>query len=263
LPVAYDRLGHGPPLVLLHPLGADRRVWHPVVERLRDRRELVVVDLPGFGDSAPLNKTPTPAALARAISEFLESIEIEQPHVAGISLGGWVALELGLAGAATTTTAIAPAGLWPEPLELRRATKRRTAGALAPLIGVMTASKLGRRLLLAGVVAHPERVPGADAAHLIRAWATAPGFVDVNRAMRAGRFEQLAEINGPVTLVWTEHDRLIHRLSSAPDNVRQIELADAGHLPVWDAPDALGEILLEATRASADGSQAARVETMD
>ena len=58
------RVGSGPPLVLLHPLGADRHVWDPVVERLRDRRELIGVDMPGFGDSpraGDLRPHPGPA----------------------------------------------------------------------------------------------------------------------------------------------------------------------------------------------------------
>jgi len=249
--------------VLLHPLGADRRVWRPVIEQLKDDRELVVVDLPGFGESEPLTTPATPTALAQTIAELLESIEIERPHVAGISLGGWVALELGLADRAATTTAIAPAGLWPRPLLPKSATVRTLAGALMPAVSAATWVTLGRRLLLAGVVAHPERVPGPDAAHLVRAWAKAPGFVDSSRAMRAGRFEGLAEIDGPVTLVWPEHDRLIRRLRSAPDNVRQVELPDAGHLPTWDAPNALAEILLEATSVSVEGSGSARVESLD
>ena len=56
--------------MLLHPLGADRHVWEPIVQRLRGRRELIAVDLPGFGDSPCLDGgvTPTPKALAAAVA---------------------------------------------------------------------------------------------------------------------------------------------------------------------------------------------------
>ena len=106
---------------------------------------------------------------------------------------------------------------------------------------------MGRRLLLGSAVAHPERVPAADAAHLVRAWATAPGFVAANDAMRAGRFEDLERIESPVTLVWPEHDRLVRHPAALPANVRSVTLADAGHVPVWDAPDALASMLLAAS----------------
>jgi pimeloyl-ACP methyl ester carboxylesterase len=111
--IAYARVGSGPALVMLHPLGADRHVWAPIVERLAHERELVTVDLPGFGESPPLrDETPTARALAGAVASLLASLEIERPHVTGNSLGGWVALELGLRGVTRSTSAIAPAGLW-------------------------------------------------------------------------------------------------------------------------------------------------------
>jgi pimeloyl-ACP methyl ester carboxylesterase len=47
--IAYDRTGDGPPLVLLHPLGADRRVWDPIVGPLAAAHEVIALDLPGFG----------------------------------------------------------------------------------------------------------------------------------------------------------------------------------------------------------------------
>ena len=81
----------------------------------------------------------------------------------------------------------------------------------------------------------------------MRAYANAPGFVAVNRAMRAGHFTDLSEISVPVTLVWCEHDRLIARPRHLPGHVTSLELADAGHIPFWDAPDAVTEILLRAT----------------
>ncbi|PZS28955.1 MAG: alpha/beta hydrolase, partial [Pseudonocardiales bacterium] len=146
--IAYDRSGAGPPLALLHPLGADRRVWDPIVERLRDRRELIAIDLPGFGESPPLAQTPNPKALAGAVAELLRSLGIERAHVAGNSLGGWTALELGLSGPALSVTAIAPAGLWPGPLVPKSGLAHALAGAMMPLVGPVASSAAGRRLLL-------------------------------------------------------------------------------------------------------------------
>jgi pimeloyl-ACP methyl ester carboxylesterase len=248
--IAYERTGRGPAVVLLHPLGADRRVWDPIVQRLRGERELIAVDLPGFGQSPPLSVTPTPSALAQAVAGLLSRIGVARPHVVGISLGGWVALELGLRGDIESTTAIAPAGMWRAPLEPKRTTAHAIARVLAPLLGPLAATRNGRRLLLSGVAAHPERVPAADAAHLVRAWAAAPGFADVTSAMRADRFTGLERVPGPVTLVWPEHDKLVGRPRTLPSNVRNVELRDAGHVPVWDAPDELATILLEATASA-------------
>jgi pimeloyl-ACP methyl ester carboxylesterase len=113
------------------------------------------------------------------------------------------------------------------------------------------ASRPGRSLLLSGAVAHPRRVPAGAARQLVRAYALAPDFVRVNDAMRAGRFEGLERIRCPVTLVWPEHDRLIRRPVWVPDRVRNVVLSDAGHMPMWDAPEALAEVLIEASGGKA------------
>ena len=260
--IAYDRSGTGPTLVLLHPLGADRHVWDPIVARLDGRCDVIALDLPGFGESPPLTGlTPTPRALASAVAAHLASLGVSRPHVVGNSLGGWVALELGVSGAAGRVTAIAPAGLWPEPLVPKAGIAHRLAHALLPLVGPLAATALGRSLLLSGTTAHARRVPRADAAHLVRAYALAPGFIDVNDAMRAGRFEGLERIRCPVTLVWPDHDRLIQRPVWVPDRIDNVVLSDSGHIPMWDAPDALTEILLDRSlqdsiRVSASGRQA-------
>jgi pimeloyl-ACP methyl ester carboxylesterase len=170
-------------------------VWEPIVERLAHARELVTVDLPGFGESPPLRgETPTARALARAVATLLTSLEIERPHVTGNSLGGWVALELGLRGTARSTSAIAPAGLWAQPLVPKPSAAHWLARTFRPLLAPLAASTRGRRLLLSNAVAHPERVPAAQSAHLVRAYASASDFVSVNNAMRAGRFDDLANI---------------------------------------------------------------------
>jgi pimeloyl-ACP methyl ester carboxylesterase len=251
-PLAQHRTGRGAPLVLLHPLGADRHVWDPVVPLIAARREVIAVDLPGFGQSAPLpEEEPTPRALAAAVSAHLASLDIPRPHVAGNSLGGWVALELGLSGAAASVTGIAPAGLWPEPLVPKAAIAHRLARALGSVVGRCAATRPGRSLLLSGAVAHPRRVPSAAARQLVDAYATASDFVAVNDAMRAGRFDGLERMRCPVTFVWPDHDRLIRRPVWVPDRIRNVVLSDAGHVPMWDAPEALAQVLLDATGSDA------------
>jgi pimeloyl-ACP methyl ester carboxylesterase len=259
--LAHHRTGHGAPLVLLHPLGADRHVWDPLVPHLASRRELIAIDLPGFGKSPPLGgQVPTPRALAAAVAEHLAAIGVERPHVAGNSLGGWVALELGLSGAAGSVTGIAPAGLWPEPLVPKAAIAHRLARALLPAARWCVATRPGRSVLFSGAVAHPHRIPADAARQLVRAYARAADFIRVNDAMRAGRFEGLERIRCPVTLVWPDHDRLIRRPVWVPDRISNVVLSDAGHMPMWDAPQALAEVLVDASDSAERGDRVLQEE---
>jgi pimeloyl-ACP methyl ester carboxylesterase len=268
--LAYERCGSGPPLVLLHPLGADRRVWDPVLDRLARERDVIAVDLPGFGGSPPLaellrrapkprfgasaslaldeGQTPTPERLAGAVRRFVEDeLDLDGApwHVAGNSLGGWVALALARDGAVASVTAIAPAGLWTRPLGAKPSVARRAARLAAPVIGLASHSARLRGLILAGSVGHPERVPPAAAARLVRAYAHGPDFPAVNAAMRAGQFTELAEIGVPVTLAWPQLDRLVARPRTLPAHVRNVTLHDCGHIPTWDDPGAVATVLLE------------------
>jgi pimeloyl-ACP methyl ester carboxylesterase len=168
--------------------------------------------------------------------------------VAGNSLGGWVALELAAAGRAASVTAIAPAGLWREPLVPKRSRVRAVARALLPVLGPLLRTERGRRLVLAANAAHPERIPPDAALRLVRAYATAPGFEAVNDAMRASRFTSFGEITVPVTLAWPEHDRIVRRPRSLPDGVRSVVLRECGHLPCWDDPEQVARVLLEGSR---------------
>lgn len=244
--LGYDRRGSGEPLVLLHSLGADRNVWSPVLDRLAEERDVIAVDMPGFGDSPSLTNGDAPSAqvMAAAVATFLDDLGVERPHLAGNSLGGWVALQLALEGRTRSVTAIAPAGLWPRPLGPKPALGRAAAKAAAPLLAPLLASERGRRLALAGTMAHPERVPPAEAIRLVRAYAAAPGYDDANAAMRSGRFEGIERIRVPVTLAWPDRDRLVARPAHLPPRVRNVVLHDCGHVPMWDDPAQVASALL-------------------
>ncbi|HVV90659.1 MAG TPA: alpha/beta fold hydrolase, partial [Solirubrobacterales bacterium] len=77
------------PLLLVHGLGGNAGVWDPVVPLLAPERDVLVLELPGFGTAPPLpaDVEPTAAALAVALRDGLAARGIERAHVAGNSLG--------------------------------------------------------------------------------------------------------------------------------------------------------------------------------
>jgi pimeloyl-ACP methyl ester carboxylesterase len=159
-------------------------VWEPVLDLLARERDVIAVDLPGFGGSpAPSNgAVPTPQALARSVVSFMESMGLARAHVAGNSLGGWVALEVAKAGRALSVAGLSTAGLWRRPLGPRPgADVRRIGRALLPVLPALMRTVRGRRLVLRSSVGHPEWVPPPAAARLVRSYVTAPAFEGATR----------------------------------------------------------------------------------
>ena len=116
-------------------------------------------------------------------------------------------------------------------------------------------SPAGRRLALAATVADAERVPPDAALRLVRAYADAPGFEAVNRAMRAGRFTRLEHIRVPVTL-GVARARPARRAARAPAADRPQRRA-AGRRPRADVGRAGGGRASCCCRAAATRPRAA------
>ena len=249
LTLAHDRAGSGEPLVLVHPLGADRGVWEPVMDRLAAHHDVIAVDMPGFGESPelPEDEPVTAGAVAAAIGSTLDSLGVGPAHVAGISLGGWVALELAKSDRCLSVTALCPAGFWARPLGPRPEMARGAARGLVPLLRPLLQTARGRRLVLRGPIAHPERVPPSAAYRLVRAYALSPGFARANAEMRKSLFSGFEDIRVPITLAWADRDRLVSSPRSVPSAVRTVALRDCGHVPTWDSPDQVAAAILETT----------------
>jgi pimeloyl-ACP methyl ester carboxylesterase len=246
----HVRAGVGEPIILIHPLGAELVVWEPVMRRLAAERDVIAVDMPGFGRSTPLpaGTPPTPVALAAALGRFLDALGLDRVHAAGNSLGGWVALELARAGRARSVTALSAAGLWRKPLGPRPgADVRRLGRLLLPALSALVRTRHGRRALLRGSVGHPERVPAAAAARLVRSYVTAPAYEAANAEMRAAVFSDAAQIDVPVTLGWGDLDRLVSPPRTTPAGWTTRVLRDCGHIPTWDDPGQVAGVLLEAS----------------
>lgn len=246
--IAFDRLGTGEPLVLVHALGGRRAVWAPVLDRLSAERDVIALDLPGFGDSPPLpaDVEPSPAALAASVVALLDDLGLARAHLAGNSLGAWVCLEAAKAGRALSVTGLGSAGFWRGPLRPRgtRLSARRLAAAALPLVPVLARSAAGRRALLSGTVARPERVPPAAAEMLVRSYATGPGFDATNAAMRRRWITGLERVRVPMTLAWGDRDRLTGPPRVPPPGARVVVLPGCGHVPMWDDPELVARVLL-------------------
>ena len=92
----YDR-GSGPALLLIHGMFGDHLDWEPVLESLAERRRVIAVDLPGFGDSAKPDIDYSASTFTQQIVKLLDELGIERIAVAGNSFGGQIAMALALA----------------------------------------------------------------------------------------------------------------------------------------------------------------------
>jgi pimeloyl-ACP methyl ester carboxylesterase len=254
----HVRRGHGDPLILLHSLGGSLVQWSPVMDRLAAEREVIAVDMPGFGESAELPEgvSPRAANLATAVLDFYDALGIDgKPAVAGISLGAWVAIECARQGAASAAVALCPAGFWKRsPGNANRivARRRRRRHLARPLLRPMMATARGRRRALGRFIHRPEQLRPGEAEAIARAYVTAPAYEEASALMRAGRIEELKSIKAPITLAWAEHDTLVRNrplpAKLLPKRVEQVELPGCGHVPTWDDPELVSRVVLAGAR---------------
>jgi pimeloyl-ACP methyl ester carboxylesterase len=256
----HHRVGSGPPLVLIHGIGSRWQVWDPVLRQLASERDVIALDLPGFGASPmpPPGTPPGLPSLTRLVGEFLDGLGVEQPHVAGNSLGGWIALELAKQGRVRSATGLSPAGFYndKEAAYARRSLQFtvRTARLLAPRADRLCASPLIRTLTFSQVVAKPRLLGAADAAASVRALAEAPWFDATLPAIADERFADGEAIQVPVTIAWGAKDRLLlprqaRRAERLIPGARLVTLTGCGHVPTYDDPEQVARVLLDGSRA--------------
>jgi pimeloyl-ACP methyl ester carboxylesterase len=252
--LAFERRGAGPPLVLLHGIGHHWQAWEPVLDRLAESRDVIAVDFPGFGASPSLpSGTPSnPETLADAVESFCATLGVREPHVAGNSLGGYVALVLASRGVVHTATALSPAGFWSGTEEAwARATLRTLRGlarALPPAATeTLARSARGRAMVMGTIVARPSRVTPEAVIGSGQALRDAPGFDETLRSFRL--IVPPGRPKVPITIAWGEHDRLLLRrqaVRAARWSEQRVKLLlGCGHVPMSDDPELVSRVLLE------------------
>jgi pimeloyl-ACP methyl ester carboxylesterase len=258
--LAYDRRGSGEPLLLLHGLGMSRLAWQPVLDALNAAGfQTFAVDVPGFGASPPLGRTPTIGALAGAVGGLLDELGLERAHMAGNSMGGAIALELAGGGRASSVTAISPVGLWSaRERAFCQASLRATSRLLSRRhrqVSALASSRLGRTLLASQVVARPWQIPTEQMHSTIDAFLGAGAFLatlDAFAGYTVRDSQSLART--PITIAWGTRDRLLlprqaNRGRRLLAHAHHVWLRGLGHVPMWDDHALVAATIINAARA--------------
>ncbi|MFD3722401.1 alpha/beta fold hydrolase [Streptomyces sp. NPDC058674] len=259
--VAYERKGAGEPLLLLHGIGHHLQAWHPVTDILAAEHEVIAVDLPGFGASAPLPEGVAYdlGTIAPALAALCTALGVERPHVAGNSLGGLLALEMARNHLVRSVTALSPAGFWTEG-ERRYAfgallAMRAGAKALPlPALERLSRSAAGRAALTGTIYARPARRSPQAVVDETLALRGATGFEKTLAAGGSVRFTD--DVPGlPVTIAWGARDRLLLRRQGirakrTVPGARLIRLPGCGHVPMSDDPALVARVILDTARSA-------------
>jgi pimeloyl-ACP methyl ester carboxylesterase len=92
--IAYERVGEGPAVVLVHGAAVDGRMWQPQLAELADEFTVVAWDEPGAGRSSDVPPDFRLADYADCLAALIEALAVGPAHIAGLSWGGTVVLEL-------------------------------------------------------------------------------------------------------------------------------------------------------------------------
>jgi pimeloyl-ACP methyl ester carboxylesterase len=252
--LAYARAGSGPPLVLLHGVGHRRQAWDAVMDRLTPHREVIAADLPGHGESAPMDTSrPVTDVLAGEVIGLLDQLGLDRPHIGGNSLGGRIALEAAGLGRAASVTAISPAGFWRSDRELayiRGVFKSMEAlGArLEPLAPRLARTTAGRAVLVSTIVNRPSRMSPEQVLGDLAAFLAARPAMDAILAA-APLFTGKVPDDVPVTIAWGNRDRLTRPRQALVartwlPEATFVRLRGCGHVPMTDDPAMVARVLL-------------------
>lgn len=242
--------GTGPPVLCLHGLGATKASLLPTVAALAPNRRAIAVDLPGFGNSVkPIRAAYDAAYFASATIALLDALDLDRVDVVGNSMGGRVALELGLRAPdrVRRLALLAPSLAWLKP--------RPWAPLLrwvAPQLGLIQPAPrplveaIVRRLISAA----DEDWTAAGIDEFLRSYLTPRGRAAFYAAARNiyleephgpdGLWTRLPELESPALFVWGLRDPLVparfaEHVRDALPNASHREL-NCGHVPQLERP---------------------------
>ena len=250
-----ERHGNGRPLLLVHGLGGSIRSWDPIAPALARSRELVLIDLPGHGQSPALDGRQTIVAFADAIEAFVRAQGLQAVDLVGSSVGGRLVLELSRRGVGGHCVALDPGGFWhgweTTYFHYTLAASIRLLRLLKPALPFLSRHTLTRALLLVQLTARPSFLPAGVVLTELQSLVATPVFDAMLRELAIGPLQQgTATPPGRVTIGWGRNDRLL-----LPRQAARAKLAfptakvhwfdNCGHFPQWDQPQEAVRVILD------------------
>lgn len=249
--------GGGPQqVVCLHGLGSNKASFFETISGLTPEHTVHAIDLPGFGSSSKPARAPYDAAwFADCVQRYLDAMAIDRAHVVGNSMGGRVALELGMRAPerVASLSLLAPAVAFRRKRELAPLV-RLLRPELAAFPHPMRAAQV--RETFWSLFARPERLDPAAAdivadefCHTYRSRSARVAFYAAARNIyldaphgERGFWTRLAGLEPPALFLWGDHDRLVppgfeRHVAEALPHARQEVLAECGHVPQVELPE--------------------------
>ena len=251
--------GSGEPLVLVHGMGSASTAFKPIRPLLEENFTVITIDLPGHGETPMLPGRPMdPHSLALNVFEELSEQGIENFHLAGNSLGGWVCLEMASTKPERirSLTGLAPAGLWLNPYNARypgTALARFLARYTYRFAPAALHFEVARKLGFADVSPRWQELSYEICLDATRAMAKADGYYPAWDGMLMKRFDGKIPERVPVTIIFGDTDRTLpattcQERSVAPQHSRWIIFPDTGHAPMWDSPRDVVNAIIETSQ---------------
>ncbi len=245
--LSHSITGSGSPLLLIHGMGSASTAWKLIQNELANSYKVVTVDLPGHGDTPLIKGQPMdPHSLALAVLSEMSELGIEEFHVVGNSLGGWVALEIASASPERVMSVIglAPAGLWLNPYNVRypaTALARFLARSTSKFAPTALHFEAARKLGFSDVSPRWHEFSYDLCLDAVNAMARADGYYPAWDGMLMKRFDGKIPEDIPVTIIFGDSDRTLpattcQERSIAPAHAKWIIFPDTGHAPMWDSP---------------------------
>jgi pimeloyl-ACP methyl ester carboxylesterase len=250
----YLEAGQGPPVVLLHGLGATNASMLPTLSELARDHRVLAPDLPGFGNSAKPLGAYDPAFFASWFSAFLSAVGVERAHLIGNSMGGRIAIEAGLRNPERVDRLVfyAPSMAFKRLRAFRPLVRFLVAEMAAVPMAVPRATVL---TVLRALFANPARLADrwyeSAADEFLRVFATARGRIAFFSAARQiyleeahgarGFWSRLPRLGRPALFLWGRRDVLVphgfaRHVETALPRARSIILEDCGHVPQFEHP---------------------------
>jgi pimeloyl-ACP methyl ester carboxylesterase len=243
-----------PPLLLLHGVTMSAAAWDNVVPLLADRFDLIVPTAAGHRGGPPVSGRATIHALTDATERILDARHLQTVHIAGNSMGGWMAIELARRGRATSVCALSPAGFWiaGDAQDHSRDTLRRTkklADATRHLTPHLLRFGPVRRITMADIATHAERLSFDQAVHAFNdlvGCVVAYDLLDTSENLQS-----LDPLPCPITVAWSVKDRIFPPEAFAATvrerlpHARVIVLPHVGHVPMIDDPAMCAQTIID------------------